>query len=216
MLRLESSTWMPWRFSKSSSSSTPASRATFETSRPHGPTWATAITSANRTKPSIDERNNAERAHEEFETAVRTYDRLRPDPDSTPRIATERALCFRQLSKIERRLGRFESALNFAAREVDDLKSVVRFHPGIADCHARLAEAYENLATTRAQGRLLQLALGAHVQAESEIAESLRLSPDNRRFQSIQSGIKHNHEVTSKRMNASTGAAAGNERPSQP
>ena len=51
-------------------------------------------------QPSSDEREQAVRAREELETAVRTYDRLQPDPESSPRIATERALCFKQISKI--------------------------------------------------------------------------------------------------------------------
>ncbi len=167
-------------------------------------------------RPTSADRPKEARAREAFETALRTFDRLHPDPDTTPRIATERALCLRQLSKIDRRLGRFEAALKLAAREVDDLKSVVRFHPGIADCHARLADAYENLATTRALAGALKLSLATNEQAEAEIAEALRLAPDNKRFHDLKLNIKKNHDLTSKRLRSINGAAAGTDRPTQP
>ena len=96
------------------------------------------------------------------------------------------------------------------------MNSVVKFHPGVADCHARLAEAHDNLGHDQALGRLLKPALAAHEQAEAEIAEALRLAPGNARFRSLALNIKKNHEVTSKRIRSSTCAAAGNERAARP
>src|SRR5262249_13198638 len=98
--------------------------------------------------PSREERKETELARSHFKAAILLFDRLRPDPDSAPRLVAEAAMCCQWLAKFERRLGNFEAALAAAARAVNQLKSITTFHPGVAECHYLLARAYEDLGTT--------------------------------------------------------------------
>jgi serine/threonine protein kinase len=153
-------------------------------------------------QPSDEEMNEADGVRRRFEAAIHSYDLLHPDPDSTPRIALERAACYRNLSKIERRLRNFEEAATAGARAVDELKSVVKFHPGVAECHYRLAQAYDNLALAKGHAGRRNDALLAHKEAGAELDEVFRLSPNFPDHEDLRNIIPHNQEFTESRIRA--------------
>jgi len=135
-----------------------------------------------RAPPSDDDIENAKRARDWFKGAILSYERLDPNPESTPRIASERADVYLRLSKTERRLRNFESAIRAAQAAVDGLISVKTFHPGVAECHAALADAYDNLAITYGLATRPKDALLAYQDAATEFDQARRLSPGNAQY----------------------------------
>jgi tetratricopeptide (TPR) repeat protein len=105
------------------------------------------------------------------------YDQIHADPRSSPRIASERAKSYLSLSRVERRLGNFPAASTAADAAVASLKSVVTYHPGVAECLVALADAYINLALTYRQARRLSDAAGAYRAAIDRYEEAILLAP---------------------------------------
>jgi tetratricopeptide (TPR) repeat protein len=153
--------------------------------------------------PSLEELAKTEQARTHFKDAILLFDRLRPDPDSAPRLAAEEAMCCQLLAKCERRLENFEAALAAAARAVDRLKSVVKFHPRAVECHYRLAEALEDLGITNSKAERWRDALHAYQDALAELAETSRISPNDPRCDSPLRRIRNNRDVTIRRMQRS-------------
>ena len=128
---------------------------------------------------SPEDLQKVEQSRSEFKAAAILYPRLHPDPESTPRIASEQAKCYLGLSRIERKLLNFEAATVAAQAAVDALKLVVKYNPRVAACHDDLAMAYQNLGPTHDKAGRPNDAARAFKDAASEINEALHLSPNN-------------------------------------
>jgi tetratricopeptide (TPR) repeat protein len=150
--------------------------------------------------PSREDKAKAELALGSLKAALLLYGRLHPDAESAPRLALEEAITNQELAMFERRLGNFEAALAAAARAVDQLKLVVKYHPGVAECQFRLALAFENLGTTNGKAERWGDAFLAYDDAEAALAEASRMSPTDPRFKRLLSGIRDNRAVTDRRM----------------
>jgi serine/threonine protein kinase len=157
---------------------------------------------------STEDRIKTELARSHIKSAIDLFDRLHADPASMPGRALEQALCYQGLAKFERRLRNFEAAVSTARRAVDQLKSVAKHHPGVAECHYRLAEALENLGTTNGHARRWNDAFLAYKEAEVELAEVSRISPNDPRCESLLSRIQQNVAVTKRRMLAQASKAS--------
>src|SRR5262249_17275834 len=135
-----------------------------------------------------------------FKAAILLFDRLRPDPDSAPRLVAEAAMCCQWLAKFERRLGDFEAALAAAALAVDQFKTITTFHPRLPGGPLLLPRAHESLGTTKGKAGRWKGALRAYKDAEAELAEMSRISPTDLRCEHLLSGIQRNQEVTKRRL----------------
>jgi tetratricopeptide (TPR) repeat protein len=158
--------------------------------------------------PSPEEQHKTEQARSHFKAAILLFDRLRPDPESAPRLVAEEAMCCQWLAKFERRLRNFEAALSAAARAVDQLKSIAKSHPGVAECHYRLARAYEDLGTTNGLAKRWSDALHAYTDAEFELSEMARISPTDPRCPYFLSGIQKNRAYTERLMRGEASKAS--------
>ena len=150
--------------------------------------------------PSSEELMRAELSRNSLKAAIALFDRLQPDPESAPGLALENAFCHQGLAMFERRLRNFEAARSAAAHAVDELKSVVKYHPGVAGSHYHLAQAHENLGTTNGQAQRWSNAFRAYEDAESELAEASRIAPNDRDYSRLLTGIQKNREFTKRRM----------------
>jgi hypothetical protein len=128
------------------------------------------------------------------------FERFSPDALNAPAFATEEAYCYQFLAKFERRTGSPLEAIKFATRAVDQFRAIAKVHPGVFDCHHRLAMAIVDLGIALGKAGRYDDAVLAFRDAGNEAEEAFRITPNDEARKKTLDGINRNIKYVHQQM----------------